>query len=283
MGYATSRNYLAEVFTRSSIYAAQNNEWDKVYKYQESAIKASPRRDTLYTRHAQTILALANSIAAKENLTEEDKTLIQNLIAQSINVSKVSSENINPLNVRNWETRALVYKNIARAAQNALDWSIASYNIAIQLDPTNPMLRLDIGGMYYAKEDYLSAASQFRQAISLKPNYANAYYNFGQALYRLGDYANAKAALETAKSLVPENSEDYTKVALEISEIEKKLNELNVAGAKDEKPTVEQIQAQSETQKENQEPLNKVGEEKPELTENITEETLPKESAPANQ
>jgi len=278
MAYVTSRNYLAEFFTRSAIYAAQNNEWDKVYKAQENAIKASPRRDTLYTRHAQTILALANSVAAKENLNEEDKVLIQNLIAQSINVSKVASENINPLNVRNWETRALVYKNISKAAQNALDWSIASYNIAIQLDPTNPMLRLDIGGMYYAKEDYLSAASQFRQAISLKPDYANAYYNFGQSLLKLGDYANAKAALDTAKSLVPEGSSDYSKVAGEISEIEKKINELNVAGATDKKPTVEQLEAKSETTTTPQEPLNKVGEEKPELTKNITEETLPKEN-----
>lgn len=275
MGYVTSRNYLAELFTRSAIYAAQNNEWDKVYKAQENAIKASPRRDTLYTRHAQTILALANSIAAKENLNEEDKALIQNLIAQSINVAKVASENINPLNVRNWETRALVYKNISKAAQNALDWSIASYNIAIQLDPTNPMLRLDIGGMYYAKEDYLSAASQFRQAISLKPNYANAYYNFGQSLLKLGDYANAKAALETAKSLVPENSADYNRVVAEIAEIEKKIN---VAGAMDQKPTVEELEAQNDkTQPTTQEPLNKVGEEKPEITENITEETLPKQ------
>lgn len=270
-GYMTTRNYLSEAYTRSSINAAQSNNWERVYRFQELAIKASPIKDTLYNRHAQTILILANSIAAKGNLTDEDKTLIQNLIAQSINISKVASENINPLNVRNWETRALIYKNIAQAAQNASEWAIASYNIAIQLDPTNPKLRLDLGGMYYAKGDYLSAASQFRQAISLKGDYANAYYNFGQALYQLGDLANAKAALETTKTFVAEGSEDAKLVDQEIQILTQKLN---TAGTSDQKPTVEQLQATEEQVTKDQEPLNKVGETVPTLGGDIDENTL---------
>ena len=271
VGYMTTRSYLSEYFTRKSMYAAQNNSWDQVYRYQEAAIKASPIKDTLYNRHAQTILILANSIAAKGNLTDEDKTLVQNLIAQSINVSKVASENVNPLNVRNWETRALIYKNIAQAAQNASEWAVASYNIAIQLDPTNPKLRLDLGGMYYAKGDYLSAASQFRQAISLKGDYANAYYNFGQALYQLGDLANAKAALETTKTLIPENSEDAKVVAQEIEILTQKLNTI---GTKDQKPTVEQLQAKEEPKTNTQEPITNVGETKPTMGGDIKENTL---------
>jgi len=271
MGYMTTRNYLSEFYTRQSMAAAQNNAWDRVYKLQEAAIKASPIKDSLYTRHAQTILILANSIAAKENLTEEDKTLIQNLIAQSINVSKIASETINPLNVRNWETRALIYKNIAQAAQNATEWAIASYNIAIQLDPTNPRLRLDLGGMYYAKGDFLSAASQFRQAISLKGDYANAYYNFGQSLYQLNDLENAKAALETTKTLIPAGSEDATLVSQEIEILTQKLN---TAGAAAQKPTVEQIQAKEDAKVQTQEPLNKVGEATPTIGGDIKENTL---------
>jgi tetratricopeptide (TPR) repeat protein len=272
VGFVTTKNYMAEFFTRSSIYAAQSNNWDKVYKYQEAAIKANPLKDSLYVRHAQTILILANSIAAKGDLTEDDKTLIQNLVAQSINVAKVASENVNPLNVRTWETRALIYKNISQAAQNATEWGIASYNIAVQLDPTNPKLRLDLGGMYYAKGDYLSAASQFRQAISLKSNYANAYYNFAQALAQLGDYSNAKASLETTKSLVPANSEDFKQVSAEIEVLNQKLSSMGTTT--EQKPTVEQIQAKEEPKAAIQEPLNTVGNQQPTIGSDIKENTL---------
>ena len=275
IGYTTTRGYISEFLTRSSMNAAQNNDWNKVYTYQENAIKATPGKDTLYTRHAQTALILANSIATKENLTDEDKTLIQDLISRSISASKVASETINPLNVRNWETRALIYQNLTQVAENATDWAIASYNIAIQLDPTNPRLRLDVGGLYYAKKDYLSAASQFRQAISLKGDYANAYYNFGQALYQLGDYVNAKSALETARSFVSQDTEDYRIVSEEIDIVAKKIEETG-AGTANQKPTIEQIEANGGiTQQDNtQEPLTTAGETKPTIADNMDGDTL---------
>lgn len=270
-GYVETKNFLSEYYTRMSIEESSRNNWSKVYTYQENAIKVFPVKDTLYNRHAQTILILANSIAAKKDLTDEDKNLVQSLIGQSINVAKTASENVNPANVRNWETRALIYKNVAQIAQNAADWSIASYNLAIQLDPFNPRLRLDLGGMYYAKGDYLSAANQFRQAISLKNDYANAYYNFAQALFQLQDFANAKSALETTKNLIDPNSEDAKLVSKEIEIVNQTLEAIK---AKTTKPTVEQIQTKDTTTKTDQEPLTKANETKPNLTGNLTENKL---------
>lgn len=272
--YLTSRNYLAEFYTRMSINSASSNNWDKVYKLQEMAILASPTRDDLYNRHAQTILILANSIASKEDINDEDRQAIQNLIAQAINVSKVGAESVNTLNVRNWETRAIIFRNIFQAAENAAEWAIASYNIAIQLDPTNPRLRLELGGIYYATQDYLSAASQFRQAITLKADYANAYYNFAQSLYLLGDFANAKTALETTLSLIPQDSEDAKVVQSEIDLVSKQIASSNTQQTESEsKPTVEQLQASPEPEI-IQEPISNIGDTQPEFTQDITEEVL---------
>lgn len=279
MGYLTVRNYQGEVYVRSSLIAAVNNEWKKVYDFQEKAIKVNPQRDTYYNRHAQTTLALANSIASKGQLTEDDKTVIQALLIKAIQSAKVSTEIVNPSNVRNWEVRAFIYKSIAGVTADALDWSIAAYNVAVNLDPTNPKLRVDLGGAYYAKGDYTSAANQFRQAFNLKPDYANAYYNFGQALLKAEDYQNARIALEKARSLVSRDSLDYKKVSEEIASIPIKPGEETQA----QKPTVEELAKTTKANKENtgikQEPISVVGEEENIQTQSLEEGILPVEKS----
>jgi O-antigen ligase len=144
-GFLFYKSYAAEFYIRKSVVAAQNNNGSKIYEYQSKAINLNPRRDTYHIAYAQTNLALANALASKENLTNEDRTTIQTLIAQSIRSSRVATEVLNPLNVVNWQTRALIYRSILGVADNASEWAIASYNTAIQLDPANPALRLDIG------------------------------------------------------------------------------------------------------------------------------------------
>jgi tetratricopeptide (TPR) repeat protein len=279
-GYALVNNYMGEFYARRAVVAAQNNDWEGVYGYQIKAIQSNPSRDVYYTRYAQTSIALANNIAAKESLSEEDKMAIQTLISKAIQSSKAATESVNPLDVRNWETRAGVYRKVSQATEGALEWSIASYNIALQLDPTNPRLWLDLGGLYYAKGDYLAAANQFRQATLLKPNYANAYYNLGQSLVKLGDYQNAKLSFEKTKLLVARGSEDYIILENDIARIDQELEQ--VAGAATQKPSIESVEsagAAQETDEETkaeepQEPLTNVGEEEPANAENIDEDTL---------
>jgi len=252
-GFLFYKSYAAEFYIRKSVVAAQNNNGSKIYEYQSKAINLNPRRDTYHVAYAQTNLALANALASKENLTDEDRTTIQTLIAQSIRSSRVATEVLNPLNVVNWQTRALIYRSILGVADNAAEWAIASYNTAIQLDPSNPALRLDIGGIYFAQQDYLSAANYFRQATSLKADYANAHYNFAQALIKLNDPTNAKRELEITKTLVAQGSADYQKVEQDLAALSQAPT---VAGAQNNKPTVEQLAGQNQPQQPvNQEPL----------------------------
>ncbi len=253
-GFLFYKTYAAEYFIRKSVLAAQNNNGSQIYEFQSKAIDLNPRRDTYQIAYAQTNLALANALASKENLTDQDKTTIQTLIAQSIRSARVATEVLNPLNVVNWQTRAIIYRSILGVADNAAEWAIASYNTAIQLDPANPALRLDLGGIYYAKQDYLSAANYFRQATTLKTDYANAHYNFAQALLKLNDPANAKKELEITATLVQKDSPDYQKVQQDIAALSKSPT---VAGAQSTKPTVEQLSGQAENKPTAQEPLTK--------------------------
>lgn len=277
-GYLTYRSYAAEYYMRQSVVAARNNLGTEIYSNQAKAINLHPGRDTYHNAYAQTNLALANSLASKPNLTDQEKQTIQNLIAQSIRSSRVATEIVNPLNVANWETRALIYRSLINVANNSAEWSVASYNTAIQLDPANPALRLNLGGVYYAAGDYLSAANLFRQATILKDDYANAHYNFAQALLRLNDYANAKRELEITRSLVAQGTADYDRVEQELTAL---ANLPGVAGAQSEKPTVEEITgAEEKVDEKVQEPLTNPEEQEGIQGENLDIEALPERAQP---
>jgi Flp pilus assembly protein TadD len=273
-GYVWTKVYAAEYYLRTSIVAANNNEGAKTFEYQSKAINTNPRRDTYHNIFAQTNLALANSIASKDQLTDTDRQTIQQLIAQSIRNARLSTEVLDPLNVDNWVTRGTIYRAISPIAQNASQWAIASYNTAVQLSPTDPRLRLDLGGIYYANGDYLTAANFYRQAILLKQDYANAHFNFAQSLIKLQDYANAKRALEITKTLVDPDSNDYKLVQQQLDNLPATTEPSNL-------PTVEQIegsspqQGQQAEQPAKQEPLTTVGAEESTNAQNLDQQVLP--------
>ncbi|KKS16762.1 MAG: hypothetical protein UU80_C0017G0020 [candidate division WWE3 bacterium GW2011_GWA1_41_8] len=277
------RMYSGEYYIRQAIAAAAQNNGSLTYQMQVKAININPRRDAYHNAYAQTNMALANTLASKPDLTDQEKVTIQTLIAQAIRSSRVTTETLNPTNVANWETRAFVYRALVGVAKDADQWAINAYNSAIQLDPSNPRLRLDLGGLYYAKEDYLSAASFFRQATSLKPDYANAHYNFGHALMKLNAYADAQREFELVLRMVPADTADYTKAS---ADLETAKTMAVQAGSKAQ-PTVEQLEGsaipvngQSDAQKQTQESLIKPGEEEriESLPVNSTSTTTP--SAP---
>ena len=66
----------------------------------------------------------------------------------------------------NWQTHASIYRILIHVAQDADQWSIAAYVRAIQTDPTNPMLRLDLGGVYVTTQNYDQAIRLFQQLLS---------------------------------------------------------------------------------------------------------------------
>ena len=284
VGYFFFKAYEGEYYMRKAVTAARNNDGSGTYEFQRRAINANPKMDTYQNAYAQTNLALANALAAKKELTDNDKQTIQGLISQAIRTTQVTTEVLNPLSAEDWETRALIYRSLNNVADNASDWAISAYNTAIQLDPTNPRLRLDLGGLYYAKEDYLSAATQFRQATALKSDYANAYYNFAQALLKLNDTTSAKKALEIAKTLVPLGSEDYKKVTAEIAGIPESQG--TVAGASTTNTngkTVEQLTGnQNKGTQKSQEPLNNAAQGQQIPAQNIDANSLPQDQTSSN-
>ncbi len=248
-GYFLARNYLGEMHIRLALNAAAAGRGNDAYINIAKAISYNPRRDNYHTLLARTNIALANNLEEKKNLSDKDKQTIQSLILQAVNASKTASETLNPLNVENWETRAFVYGTLRTATKDAFDLEIKSYNTAIRLDPTNPILRVSAGGAYFAKEDYLSAGNLFAQAVNLKPTYANAHYNLGFALANLKSYDRAVQELQLAQKLISKDSQDFKRLEDEIAKLQKQsqaAKDEQVAGAKDEKLSVEELAGQNQ-------------------------------------
>jgi tetratricopeptide (TPR) repeat protein len=259
-----------------------NTDASKSYEYQTKAIKLNPKRSSYYNTFAQTNLAIAINLSNQEGLDETNAETVQNLIATAISASKIATESVSPINPVNWEIQAGIYRAIREAAQDADQWAIRALEAAIQLDPTNPQLRLELGGIYYSAKDYATAATFFRQATNLKTDYANAYYNFAQAAKGLNDLATAKRALDLTLALVEANSEDAELVRKEIADMEK---EIALLEDKTQKPTVEELANQAEVVERGesgeiteQEPLVVEGERK-EFVEPIKETINPEEES----
>lgn len=202
------------------------------YQYLQKAESLNPVIDLYRVDMAQTNFALANAIASqkgptkdnpKGTLTDQDKKTIQTLLSQSINEARASVA-ISPRSSRNWEVLAAIYRNIAGVAQNALTFSLDAYGRAIQRDPLNPALRINVGGIYYTIKNYDLAIRFYSDAANLKPDYANAYYNLAIALRDKGDLQNAKTVADQALALLKanKNTQDYKVVSQLVSDINAK-------------------------------------------------------------
>lgn len=211
------RAYAASVIT--SIAAKNLSSNTKLsYEKQIEAYNLEPLNPIYRINFAQTSLALANSLATKQNLTDTERTTITQLVQQSIREAK-NAASLAPTNISTWENLAVIYKQLLNFADGSVDWAIATYNQAIALDPSNPTLRLDLGGVFFARGDYENAIRLYGQAVDLKPDWANAHYNLASAYKGKKDYAKAFSSMEQVLKLLKSDSADYSRAQAEYDEL----------------------------------------------------------------
>src|SRR5258706_2912519 len=221
----------ADYYHRQALVQASKNG-TLTYTYLQKAENLNNNVDLYRVDMAQTNFALANAIAAqkgptKDNpqgtLTAQDKQTIQTLLSQSINEGRAAVV-LNPRSARNWAVLASIYNNITGVAQNAAAFSLDSYSNAIQRDPLNPVLRLNVGGIYYAAKNYDLAIRFFTDAANLKPDYANAYFNLAIALRDKGDLQNAIAVAQQLQTVLKDPSTpDYKTATQLVDELKAKV------------------------------------------------------------
>lgn len=243
ISFVGSRIVYAEHIYKNGLMAVAQNDGQKAYDTLQKAINTAPLIDRYHISYAQLNLALANSIASNEEITDQDRATITQLIQQAIREAK-NAVALNPQRAGNWEVLARIYQAIIPLAENADAFAAESYRQAIALDPINPNLRIALGGIHYGAGDFENAVQIFNLAASAKPDLPNAHYNLAFALKETGEIDAAIQQMAIVLSLVDRNSEDYKIASQALEELEKERDEASPKNTKGENLNAPQQQEQ---------------------------------------
>ncbi len=211
---------LAESKFKDSLVALNQNNAKGTLDNLKSAIALNSKVDRYHATLAQVDMALASAIAAKKDITDDDKKAVTQLVQDAINEGK-TTVTLNPQRSGNWEVLAQIYRSIMPFAQGADKFATQTYTQAVALDPINPNLRIALGGVYFALGRYDDAIDSFKLAVLAKSDLANAHYNLAIAYREKKDYDNAIKEMKTVLTLVAKDSDDYKLATKELENLEK--------------------------------------------------------------
>ena len=209
---------------RKSLVAAAANDGKKTYELQIKAISFNPYIDSYRRLYSQTNLSLAAGILQTKDIQDADKQQASTLIQQSVREAK-SAISLDGSSSTNWINLAGIYKQLIGVVDGTADWSYQAYQQAVVYDPTNPLMRLDMGGLLFAAQRYDEAGRVFEQVVRDKQDFANAWYNLAYADKAMNKLDVAVADLQQAVSLVPKDSGDFEKANKELDTWKKELDE----------------------------------------------------------
>lgn len=222
--FLVSRAWAAEITYKQALDAIAKNNGTLAYNKLIQTLTINPLFDTYHRQYADINLRLANSLAAQPKLSDADRANVGQLVQQAIREAKVAAQ-LNPTDVRNWEALAVIYRAIINVADGARDWTVIAYSEAIRLDPYNPLLRLDLGGVFYNSKDWENAIRSFQAATSLKPDFANGYYNQALAYEQDNRPKEALRAIQATVQNLDTNSPDYAVAQQKLEELTKKAQQ----------------------------------------------------------
>lgn len=210
--------FYAEILYSTALSKSTNNEIVKAYEIINKAVKVNQYSDRYHLFSANINLIIANGYAKKENLTEEDKNNISQLIQQAISEGKAAVA-VSKYKSSNWSTLSLIYQTIIPFAKGSETFAVESLKQSIALDPINPNLRINLGGLFYTYKNYDQAIESFKLAVIAKPNLANAHYNLALAYKESGELEKAKQEMNTTLNLLGKESLNYEKALKELNTI----------------------------------------------------------------
>ncbi len=90
--------------------------------------------------------------------------------------------------------------------EGKVDQAIASFEKALQLDPSLASVHYNLGAAYERKENLAKAREHFQEAVKLKPDFGEAYLSIGNSYLAERKFdAPAVDALIKATELLPQN------------------------------------------------------------------------------
>jgi tetratricopeptide (TPR) repeat protein len=224
VAFATVSRYRAEIaFAQAVALDVQNGNMDDIIASLDTAASANRWSDVAYRNLASALLAKVSTAIQDKNA---DPEYVKSLIGAAVNAG-VRATDLGPTNVTNWELRGDVYREVAPLVADAATFSVAAYQQAVSLSPTNPRYLVGLSRGYLAVVDVLtpivkgddkdlaaqaeaaqttalqSANDALLKAITLKSDYAEARYYLASVQERENKLADAVASMEIVRAGAP--------------------------------------------------------------------------------
>lgn len=92
--------------------------------------------------------------------------------------------------------------------------AIAAYHRVLELEPTHAAAHINLGTLYYNRQEFSLAERHYRKAIEGDPRYALAYFDLGNVLDETGRVQEAIQTYKTALQLAPTYADAHYNLAL---------------------------------------------------------------------
>ncbi|MBA7650737.1 Cell division coordinator CpoB [subsurface metagenome] len=166
-----------------------------------NAVRLDPSVPRYRIALARAYMAEALSEMAKP-LEEQDATRLANIVAEAINQAGIAT-NLGPNQVATWETRGVIYREIMTVATGAAEWGVKSFERAIALEPTNPVLYTELGKLYLALDEEQKAREEFDRALEQKPDYIDVLIQIALMSERQANFPEAISKMEDLAGTYP--------------------------------------------------------------------------------
>jgi tetratricopeptide (TPR) repeat protein len=92
--------------------------------------------------------------------------------------------------------------------------AIAAYHKVLEIEPVHAAAHINLGTLYYNRQDFALAERHYRQALEADPRYALAYFDLGNVLDETGRVQEAIQTYKTALQLAPTYADAHYNLAL---------------------------------------------------------------------
>jgi tetratricopeptide (TPR) repeat protein len=138
----------------------------------EKAVHLNPKLAT-YQAVLARVYAVSLLDEIKKPADQQDAMKAQNYMVNSIDWANKSTE-LSPNSVFTWEGLGMIYRDFQFLIDGAVDWSIKSFEKAIELEDKNPILHTELGKLYLTLNENEKAKQSFIKAKEIKPDYIDA-------------------------------------------------------------------------------------------------------------
>ena len=97
--------------------------------------------------------------------------------------------------------------------------AITAYLKVLEMDPIHAAAHINLGTLYYNRQEYALAERHYRSAIQIDPRYALAYFDLGNVLDETGRVEEAINTYKTAIQLAPTYADAHYNIALAYEKI----------------------------------------------------------------